>query len=108
MKQTFLQLYLTCLDKTEADKITSVLIKKHLIACAKQVPVSSDFLWRGKVDHNEEILLIMDSREDLFDEIETEVAKLHCYETFVLQATPVIKTSKAAEKWLNDQLKDQT
>ncbi len=66
--------------------------------------MGSDFLWKGSVDHNEEILLVMDSREDLFDQIEAEIAKLHSYETFVLQAVPVAKVSKSATKWLNEVL----
>lgn len=100
----YCQLWLTCANKTEADKIAKALLAKYLVACAKQLPVSSDFLWQGKIDHNDEILLVMDSHEDLFDKIEAEVAKLHSYETFVLQAIPVSKVSTAAAKWLEDSL----
>jgi len=100
----YIQLILSCTDKTEADKIAQVLLEKRSIACAKQLPVSSNFVWKGQVDHSEEILLVMDSREDLFDEIEAEVKKLHSYETFVLQAVPIIKVSKDAEVWLKETL----
>ena len=95
---------MTCASKTEADKIALVLLQKHLIACGKQVAVGSDFLWKENVDHNDEILLIMDSREDLFDQIETEIKKIHSYETFVLQAVPVTRLSKDAEAWMQSGL----
>jgi len=101
----YVQLLLTCANVTEANLVASSLLDKKLISCAKQLPVGSDFLWQDKIDHNDEVLLILESREDLFEEIETEVAKLHSYETFVLQAVPVIKTSKDATKWLNETLK---
>lgn len=94
------QLWLACADKVEADKIVQVLLERRLIACGKQLSVSSDFLWKGKIDHNDEILLIMDSREDLFERVEVEVAKLHSYKTFVLMAVPVVKISQKAEAWL--------
>ncbi len=97
-------LWLTCADKAEADNIAKVLLEKQLVACAKQLPVSSDFLWKDEVDHNDEILLVMDSREDLFGQIEQEVAKLHSYDTFVLQAVPVTKISVGAENWLEEVL----
>ncbi len=71
----------------------------------KQLPVRSDFLWNGTIDQNNEILLIMESREDLFDQIEVEVAKIHSYETFVLTATLMSKVSQKAQKWLTDSLK---
>lgn len=99
---SYCQLWLTCSSKAEANKIASALLEKHMIACAKQMRLKSDFLWKGKVDHNDEILLVMDSREDLFEEIEGEVATIHSYETFVLQAIPIVKISKDAAKWLKE------
>jgi periplasmic divalent cation tolerance protein len=99
------QLLLTCADKAEADKIASALLREKLVACVKQMSVGSDFLWKGKIDHNDEVLLVMDSREDLFEQIEAEVDRLHSYETFVLQAVPVIRVSKRADSWLQKNLK---
>ena len=106
MKNDFCQLWLTCADKKEADKIANTLLVKHLIACAKQVPVSADYWWQGKIEHGEEILLIMEGKLELFDRIETEVKKLHSYETFVLEAVPVLKVSKKAEQWLSGEIKN--
>lgn len=101
----FCQLWLTCADNAEADKIANTLLVKHLVACAKQVSVSSDFRWQGKIEHTDEILLIMDSKMDLFDEIEKEVARLHSYETFVLQALPIQRISKQAKSWLSKEIR---
>lgn len=106
MKQArFTQFWLTCANAVEATKIAQVLLERHLVACAKQVLVSADFIWKDEIDHNDEVLLIMDSREDLFEEVEAEVKKLHSYETFVLQAIPVLKVSDDAVVWLNESLK---
>ncbi len=101
----FCQLWLTVGSKNEADKIAKVLLDKQLVACARQISVASDFRWRGKVDHTSEILMMMESRADLFDEVEAEVAKLHSYDTFVLEATPVTAISKSAAAWLKRELK---
>jgi periplasmic divalent cation tolerance protein len=100
----FCQLWLTCENTVEADKIAQVLLDKHLVACAKQTSVDSHFLWKGQRASNQEILLVMDSRQDLFDAVEKEVAKLHSYDTFVLQAVPVVKVSEQATKWLQKEL----
>lgn len=105
-KREYCQLWLTCEDKKEASKIAKTLLNKHLIACAKQIPVSADFHWQNKMDHANEILLLMESRVDLFDKVEAEVAKLHSYDTFVLEAIPINKISKEAEKWLNKEARN--
>jgi periplasmic divalent cation tolerance protein len=99
----YCQLWLTCKDKAEADKIANTLLVKQLIACARQVPVKSDYRWQGKIDSSKEVLLMMEGRLDLFDEVEAAVSKLHSYDTFVLTATPVTKISKKAERWLADE-----
>ena len=102
----FCHLWLTCADKKEADKISEVLLKKRLVTCVRQMPVSSAYWWKGKIEKIEEVLLMMESREDLFDEVEREVAKLHSYDAFVLEEVPVSKISKKAEVWLKDELHD--
>ena len=106
-KEKYFQLWLSCADKAEADKIAKVLLDKKLIACAKQLPVRSSFTWENETSTSEEIWMSMESREDSFDEIEAEVAKIHSYGTFVLTATPITKISKKAKKWLNQSLKQQ-
>ncbi len=100
----FCQLWLTCKDRAEADLISQSLLDLKLVACAKQVSVDSHFLWKGEKANNHETLLVMDSREDLFEKVEREVAKLHSYDTFVLQSIPVTKLSKDAQTWLEQEL----
>lgn len=97
-------IWLSCADKDEADKIARALLDKKLIACAKQLPVRSSFAWEGETSTSEEIWMSMESREDLFEEIEAEVAKLHSYDTFVLTSTPITKISKEAEVWMKENL----
>lgn len=105
MNNSFCQLVLTCASNTEADKIAKELLAKHLVACVRQMPVSSRYHWQGKIEDADEILLIMESRLDLFDKVEAEVAKLHSYDTFVLEAVPVEKISAKAAKWLESETK---
>lgn len=107
MRNNFCQLWLTCADKEEADKIANVLLEKRLIACYGELsPYIGKFRWQGKIEDNDEILLEMLSRLDLFDEIEREVIKLHSYDTFVLEAIPISRISKKAELWLKKELKN--
>jgi periplasmic divalent cation tolerance protein len=101
----FCHLWLACESKEEASKIAKTLLDKHLIACAKQLPIISDYWWKGDQEHAEETLLVMESRTDLFDTIDSIVAKLHGYETFSLQAIPLIRISPKAEEWLTKETK---
>lgn len=101
---SFCLIWLSCANEVEAGKIAKALLDKKLIACAKQLPVKSSFSWENKTSTSEEIWMSMETKEDLFDEIEAEVAKIHSYDTFVLTCTPITKISKKAQEWLNDSL----
>lgn len=98
-------LFLTCTNSDEAEKIETTLLEKRLVVCIKKSPVSSRFLFQGKIDHAKEILLIMDSIEENFSQIEKEIKKLHSYKTFVLISVPVIQTTNEVKKWLQEELK---
>lgn len=100
----FCQLWLTCADKAEADTIASALLDQKLIVCAKQVPITADFTWQGKIERSQEVLLVMESKLAYFEAIETLVAEHHSYETFVLQAIPLAKVSSAATQWIEENL----
>lgn len=98
-------LMLTCANQKEADKITKSLLEKRLIVCSKSMPVSSSFLWKGKIESSDEVLLLMDSVEENFEKINKEVRKLHSYETFVLTSLSVNQTTKEVEDWIKKELK---
>ena len=103
-ERKFCYLWLTC-SKGEERQIAQRLLAKHLISCAKFVAVSSMYWWQHEIESADEIAIIMESAEDLFDEIEAEVATIHSYDTFVLQLLPVARINRSAAKWMNESLK---
>lgn len=100
MKDEFVELVLTCGSWQEAQRIVDSLLEQKLIACAECVKVKSKYHWKGGLQDDTEIRLIMETAAHLFDRIEAEVRKLHSYEVFVLQATPIVQLSMAARDWL--------
>jgi len=97
-------LFLTCADKQEADKISSKLLDGKLAVCVKQTDVESNFLWKGKKEQGKEILLIIDSTEEMFNDIEAVIKRIHSYDTFVLMAYPVAKASAGVREWVEQEL----
>ncbi len=97
-------LFLTCASDKEAEKIAKTLLAKKLVVCTKRFPVTSSYLWKGKIASNNEVMLVMESIEENFPKIEKEVAKIHSYETFVLLSSPVTKTTKKVEHWIKQEL----
>lgn len=97
------ELVLTCADRAEAEKISEVLLSERLITCAKFMPVESKYRWHGKIETDEEIIVLMESVSGNFDRVESEVARLHSYDTFVLKQIPITRLSRKAQKWLDSE-----
>jgi periplasmic divalent cation tolerance protein len=104
MQRNYVQLALTCGSWQEAQRTADVLLEKHLIACVEFIEIKSKYRWHGELEEAKEIKLIMESIADNFEKVETEVAKLHSYETFVLQQIPINRLSRSAQVWLTDEL----
>lgn len=97
-------LFLTCANSEEAQKIESALLEKRLVVCVKKTAVNSSFLFKGKIDHADEVMLVMDSVEEKFAAVEAEVQKLHSYDTFVLVSIPAIQTTTKVRNWIKEEL----
>lgn len=100
----FVELILTCKDRTEADKIADTLLKKKLVGCVKFMPVDSRYWHKGKIEEGQEVMLLMESVASNFEKVEAEITKLHSYNTFVLKQIPIQKVSAKAEAWLKEVL----
>jgi uncharacterized protein involved in tolerance to divalent cations len=98
-------LQLTCADPDEATQIADALLEHKLICCAKQTQVHSKSVYKGEIEETDEIMLIMDSAEDLFFAVEAEVGRRHSYETFVLQEFPMVGLNSAAQEWMDESLR---
>lgn len=98
-------LFLTCADTAEAKKIADKLLDDKLAACVKQAAITSDYLWKGRKQHGQEVLLIIDSTEDKFGQIEAAAKTIHSYDTFVLTAYPVVKSSSGVQQWVEESLR---
>lgn len=98
----FVELVLTCGSWQEAQKIADVLLEQHLVACAEFIEIKSKYWWKRALEQADEIKLIMTSVEGHIQAIESEVKKHHSYETFVLQAIPLVHVSEDAAKWLTE------
>lgn len=95
----FVEVVLTCGSWQEAQRIADVLLEKRLVACVEFIEIKSKYHWQGKIDESDEIKLIMESIAENFKAIEKEVAKIHNYDTFVLQQIPLTNLSSRARDW---------
>jgi periplasmic divalent cation tolerance protein len=105
----YIVVLVTTKDEQEAEKISQLLLKERLIACANIVsPVTSFFHRSGQTEKAEECLIFMKSRRDLFSQVAEHVKHLHSYEVPEVLALPVVDASKSYLDWMGVVLKPKT
>ena len=94
-------IFITAANQKEADKLSRNLVEEKLAACATIVPgVWSRYHWQGKVEHSEELLLIVKTLPRLYKKVEKRVRELHSYTVPEILALPIIEGNPAYLKWI--------
>ena len=83
-------IFITAGSKEEADKISRGLVEDKLAFCVSTIPgVRSTYYWEDKIHVDEEFLLIVKTRKDRYDVLETWVKINHSYEVPEIIALPI-------------------
>ena len=92
----------TCGSLHEARETAHAIVGKHLAACVNihTAPVESIYRWKGKTETAREHLLLMKTTAKRLKALETEVLRLHSYETPEFIVLPISAGSRAYLRWL--------
>jgi len=91
---------------TEADTISQKLVESQLCACVNIVRgVTSIYRWKGKIQTDEECLLLMKTRKAHFDALQKKLKSLHSYEVPEFIAVPIAAGSAEYLKWVSDSVR---
>lgn len=90
-------------NRDVAERITNALLSERLVACVSIVPgVESHYIWEGRTETSTELLLMMKTRIDLFDEVRDRVVSLHPYQVPEIVALPIDRGSLSYLQWIDD------
>lgn len=86
----------------EAVNISKELVKNKLIACCNIIPgVVSVYEWEGEIQQENEFLMVIKTRKELFEDIKKHIQKLHSYEVPEIIEIPVTNGSESYISWLD-------
>lgn len=97
--------YMTAKDEEEAGKIAEALLKEKLVACVNIIPgVESSYWWKGKIEHEKEVVMIAKSRSSLAERIVERVKELHSYDVPCVDVVPLAGGNPDYFKWVEEVL----
>lgn len=89
----------------EADGLAEKLVEAKLAACVQILPpMTSVYVWEGKVQKESEHLLLIKTLPEKFDEVEKFITQHHSYDVPEIAAVDAANVSPAYRKWLGDSL----
>ncbi|HID40105.1 MAG TPA: divalent-cation tolerance protein CutA, partial [Calditrichaeota bacterium] len=81
----------------------TTLVTRELAACCNIIQgVISIYRWQGKVETDNEILMIIKSTEENYKAIENSIKELHPYEVPEIISLPIRYGFEKYLKWIND------
>jgi len=102
---SYIIVLMTASNKEEAIKIVRILLEEKLIACANMIEaISSFYWWKGKIQEDKEVLVIMKSNKNLFKNLSSRIMKLHSYDIPEILAIPIVDGSSSYLDWMKTYL----
>ena len=94
---------ITAPSSEEGEAIARALVEEKLAACVNVIPgMTSFYRWRGELQREGEVLLVVKSRRGLFDRLAARVRELHSYQVPEIIALPVIVGDEDYLRWLSE------
>lgn len=87
------------------DQIARVLLERKLAACANILsPVQSIYAWKGKINEDQEALLVIKTSADLFESrLVPAILENHPYEVPEIIALPILMGYQGYLDWIEEE-----
>ena len=93
----------TCPKLEVAQEIADQLVEEKLAACVNILPqVHSTYRWQGKIEHDDECLMIVKFTAGNYQQIEQCIKSKHPYELPEIIAVPIVQGLEDYLSWLDN------
>jgi periplasmic divalent cation tolerance protein len=97
--------YIACKDRSQAKKIGKILLEERLAACINIFDnMRSMYWWEGKIEEQNETVLIAKTTKKLFPKLSKKVRSIHSYSVPCILQLEVKDGNKEYIRWLTENL----
>ncbi len=96
-------LVLTTVANAEAGgALAAALVEERLAACVNVLPVRSTYRWQGRIEVDEEQLLLIKTTRERWPRLQARIGELHAYDVPEVVALGVADVEARYLDWLLD------
>jgi len=101
-----IDVWVNCANEDEASMIAEAAVKRRLAACSNILaPIVSRYHWKGGIESDREIPLLLKTRSGLFDDLAALITTMHSYETPGIVGIRADHVNAAYMQWILDETK---
>lgn len=90
----------TAPDRLTAERLAQGMLERRLVACVNLQAVHSHYWWQDRLTQADEVLLLMKTTQDRWQELEAFVRDHHPYDVPELVALPVAAGLDSYLDWI--------
>ena len=91
----------------DADWIAREVVERRLAACVNVLPgVTSTYRWRGEIEKNEEILLVIKTQSERFEALKEAIVSMHSSEVPEVIALAIEAGHSPYLEWIDESVAD--
>lgn len=96
----------TCPSQEVAGQLSRTLVTERFAACVNAIPgVASTYIWKGQVQTDSEVLLLIKTTEARFEALKSRITALHPYELPEVVAIPMCAGAENYLAWVRENVK---
>lgn len=94
-------------SQENAEFIAKTLISEKLCACVNIVhKIQSIYKWQGKIENDTEFLMLIKTKNELFEQVKNRILKLHPYEVPEVISFDIINGNKEYLDWVGQNTRE--
>jgi periplasmic divalent cation tolerance protein len=99
----YLAVFVTAASQDDAVRIARAVVEERLAACGNVIGgVRSIYRWKGGIEDEAEVMLVLKTRHALFEALRQRVVELHGYEVPEVIALPIEAGHSPYLDWIRE------
>lgn len=88
-------------SQENAELIAQTLVSEELCACVNIIPkIQSIYKWQGKIENDTEFLMLIKTKNELFEQVKNRILELHPYEVPEVISFDITNGNKEYLDWV--------
>ena len=68
-------------NKEQSKTVIDTILQEQLVACVQEVDIKSHYVWKNKLCNDSEILILMKTTNELYEDLKARLLEIHPYDT---------------------------